>query len=223
MSREPIGVLCVDDHTFLADGLRIRIEAEPDMRFLGHLESADRLLETVLSLRPQVVLLDIDMPGRDPFDALVDLRRDAPFTRPVMLSAHVRERYIDLAYKASAWGYLCKADPPDAIIAGIRDVAAGRVASSPAVQERLQTPRTRGGGGGGEGEAIRTKLLSMTSRELEVIRMIARGMSRTDIATALHRSPMTVDNHRKSIMKKLDIHDRGELIRFAIAEGIVEP
>ena len=220
MSSDPIGVLCVDDHAFLADGLRIRIEAEPDMRFLGHLDSADRLLETVLQLRPQVVLLDIDMPGRDPFDALLDMRRDASFTRPVMLSAHVRERYIDLAYKAGAWGYLCKADPPDAIIAGIREVAAGRVASSPSVQERIQPG---GGGRGGDGDAIRTRLQSMTRRELEVLRMIARGMSRAEIAAALHRSPMTVDNHRKSVMKKLDIHDRGELIRFAIAEGLVEP
>jgi DNA-binding NarL/FixJ family response regulator len=217
MSSDPIGVLCVDDHAFLADGLRIRIEAEPDMRFLGHLDSADRLLETVLRLRPQVVLLDIDMPGRDPFDALLDLRRDASFTRPVMLSAHVRERYIDLAYKSGAWGYLCKADSPDAIIAGIREVAAGRVASSPSVQERFQP------GGGGDRDAVRTRLQSMTRRELEVLRMIARGMGRAEIAAALHRSPMTVDNHRKSLMKKLDIHDRGELIRFAIAEGLVEP
>lgn len=221
MSSDPIGVLCVDDHAFLADGLRIRIEAEPDMRFLGHLDSADRLLETVLRLRPQVVLLDIDMPGRDPFDALLDLRRDASFTRPVMLSAHVRERYIDLAYTAGAWGYLCKADPPDAIIAGIRDVAAGRVASSPSVQDRIQPGASRGGGG--DTDAVRTRLKSMTRRELEVLRMIARGMGRAEIAAALHRSPMTVDNHRKSLMKKLDIHDRGELIRFAIAEGLVEP
>lgn len=211
----PIRILCVDDHAFLAEGLRARLDAEMDMEFVGHLESADRLLETVRSLRPRIVLLDIDMPGRDPFDALLDLKRDFPETRAIMLSAHVRDRYIDLAYKAGAWGYLSKSDPPDAIVAGIREVVAGRVASSPAVQERVEAR-------GATRDDVRSRLETITRRELEVLRMIARGMGRTEIAAELHRSPMTIDNHRKSIMRKLDIHDRGELIRFAIAEGLVE-
>ena len=215
MSSPPIRVLCVDDHAFLADGLRARLDAEPDMSFVGHLETADRLLETVRELRPDVVLLDIDLPGRDPFDALLDLKRDAPDARAIMLSAHVRDRYIDLAYKAGAWGYLCKGDPPDDIVRGIRDVREGRIASSPTVQERIDAA-------GPDREAVRSRLESITRRELEVLRMIAKGMGRTEIAAELHRSPMTIDNHRKSIMKKLDIHDRGELIRFAIAEGLVE-
>jgi two-component system NarL family response regulator len=215
MNPTPTRILCVDDHVFLADGLRARIDAEPDMQFAGHLESADRLMETVQKLRPDIVLLDIDLPGRDPFDALLDLKRDAPRTRAIMLSAHVRDRYIDLAYKAGAWGYLSKGDSPDSIIAGIREVVAGRVASSPSVQERMDAAKPGR-------DATQSKLETITRRELEVLRMIARGMGRTEIAAELHRSPMTIDNHRKSIMKKLDIHDRGELIRFAIAEGLVE-
>lgn len=215
MNPPPTRILCVDDHAFLAEGLRTRLDAEADMQFVGHLESADRLLETVQKLRPDIVLLDIDMPGRDPFDALVDLKRDAPRTRAIMLSAHVRDRYIDLAYKAGAWGYLSKGDSPDSIVAGIREVVAGRVASSPSVQERMEESKPGR-------DATQSRLETITRRELEILRMIAKGMGRTEIAAELHRSPMTIDNHRKSIMKKLDIHDRGELIRFAIAEGLVE-
>ncbi|MFK7959332.1 MAG: response regulator [Phycisphaerales bacterium] len=218
MASTPIRVLCVDDHAFLADGLRARIDAEPDMSFVAHLESADGLAAALREHRPDVVLLDIDMPGRDPFDALVDMQRDAPTVRAIMFSAYVRDRYIDMAYKAGAWGYLSKSDPPDQVVTGIRDVMNGRVATSDAVQERTQESRP----GRSDRPELKSRMETITRRELEVLRMIALGMGRTEIAAKLHRSPMTIDNHRKSIMKKLDIHDRGELIRFAIAEGLVE-
>lgn len=210
----PIRVLCVDDHAFLAEGLRARVDAETDMQFVGHLERADELVSTARELRPDVVLMDIDLPGRDPFDVLMDLKRDAPDVRAVMLSAHVRDRYLDMAYEAGAWGYLCKGDSPDEIVTGIRDAAAGRRATSTSVRERTRDDSAR--------SEMRSRLQSITRREQEVLRMIAKGMGRTEIAAELHRSPMTIDNHRKSIMKKLGIHDRGELIRFAIAEGLVE-
>ncbi|MHC4991361.1 MAG: response regulator transcription factor, partial [Planctomycetota bacterium] len=152
-----------------------------------------------------------------------------------LLSAYVRDRYLDAAYESGAWGYLSKSDSPDFVVEGIRSVARGELAFSREIEERSALARHGSGdaerrsaaraqpesGKPEHGEA-RSRLDLLTRREQQILRMIARGMSRTGIATEISRSPMTVDNHRKSIMKKLGINDRAELVRYAIAEGIVE-
>jgi len=218
MSRTRI--LCVDDHAFLVEGLKTRIEAEFGFEFAGHVDRADRLDQAVREHRPDIVLLDIEMPGMDAFEALRELMRNHPKLRVVILSAYVRDHYIDEAYKAGAWGYLTKADSPDEIIKAVEKVARGQMAASAVVRERMQAGPA--GRGQARPEEVRSKLDLITKREMEILRMIAKGMSRTAIAEQIHRSPMTVDNHRKSIMKKLGINDRGELVRYAIAEGLVE-
>ncbi len=217
MPADIIRILCVDDHAFIIDGLAARLEPERDLELVGRLDSCDDLLPTVRELRPDVVLLDIEMPGADTFEALADLTREFKTLRPIILSAYVRDHYIDEAYRAGARGYLSKSDPPQLLIDSIRQVMRGELAQSPEVASRT-TPRSRADGQ----HEVRSRLDSLTRREMQILRMIARGMSRTDIAEDICRSPMTVDNHRKSIMKKLDINDRGELVRFAIAEGLVE-
>ncbi|MBT8486011.1 MAG: response regulator transcription factor [Phycisphaerales bacterium] len=214
---EPIRVLTVDDHAFLVEGLQARLAIESDLEFVGRCPSADTLVETVRRTDANIVLLDIEMPGADPFEAIDDLRRQCPDTRVIMLSAYVRDHYIDAAYKAGAWGYLSKGDSSDDVVSGIRNVAAGQLAFSPQVQKRANAPTGRR-----NTTPASSKLSLLTEREQQVLRMIARGMGRAEIAETLCRSPMTVDNHRKSIMKKLDIKDRVELARFAIAEGLVE-
>lgn len=217
--RESIRVMCVDDHAYLVGGLRARLEVERDMEFVGHQPSAADLGEAVAQCRPDIVILDIEMPGPDAFEAINDLHRRFPDVRTILLSAHVRDQYLDRAYRSGAWGYLSKSDPPDAVIDGIRRVSRGELAFSPGVLSRS------GGGGGGRrggerGAGTRSRLSQLTDRERTILRMIARGLSRTRIAQELHRSPMTIDNHRKSIMRKLAIHDRGELVRYAINEGL---
>ncbi|MHC4947912.1 MAG: PAS domain S-box protein [Planctomycetota bacterium] len=131
-----IRVLSVDDHAFLAEGLRARLDVEPDMELVGRRSDAADLVGAVQETEARIVLLDIEMPGPDPFEAVEDLRRRCPDTRVVMLSAYVRDHYLDAAYAAGAWGYLCKSDPSDAVIEGIRRVAAGELAFSPQVLER---------------------------------------------------------------------------------------
>ncbi len=204
----PIRVLCVDDHAFLVAGLRARLDIEPGMEFVGHLETADDIVAHVRRTRADVVLMDIEMPGADVFEAIHDLRHRCPDVRAILLSAHVRDRYLDTAFSSGAWGYLTKGDSPDEVIDGIRRVARGESVVSPEVMARKQP--------GG------TKIARLTVREKQILRMIANGMSRIEIAERLCRSPMTIDNHRKSILKKLDIHDRVELVRYAIAEGLGE-
>ncbi|MGQ0627648.1 MAG: response regulator [Phycisphaerales bacterium] len=233
-----IRVLSVDDHAFLAEGLRARIGMERDMEFVGHAARASGLVSLCRELAVDVVLLDIEMPGPDPFEAAAELRHQCPNVRTIVLSAYVRDRYVDATVKAGAWGYLAKSDDPDTIMAAIRDVAEGRFTFGPIVLERCrQMGREDSPGRHTESTGARlgetasapggsqmpvSRLAALTPRELQILRLIGKGLSRTEIATAIFRSPKTVDAHRSAIMEKLAIHDRVELARFAIREGLVE-
>ncbi len=219
MKQSPIRVLCVDDHSFLIEGLAARFDLESDLEFVGSLPNAERLVSEVKESRPDIVLLDIEMPGPDPFEAADDLRRQCPDVRTVFLSAYVRDHYISAAVKAGAWGYFSKSEDADTIVKGIRRVAGGDFAFSPKVQERCRPAR-----GAKRGQVVppSSKLEALTSREQEVLRMIGKGLTRSEIAETMCRSPKTIDGHRESIMEKLAIHDRAELVRFAIREGLVE-
>jgi two-component system response regulator NreC len=218
--EQPIRVLCVDDHAFLVEGLRTRLKLEPDIEFVGWLSSAKELIAEAERTKADVVLLDIEMPPPDPFEVLGDLRRRLPGARAIMLSAFVRDHYIDLAFKGGAWGYLSKSDDPATVIEAIRKVHRGEFAFGERVLERCQPPAAGDAGADAPKPASRLDLL--TPRELQVLRLIGQGLSRLDIAKAIHRSPKTVDNHRAAIMEKLGIHDRVELARYAISEGLTE-
>jgi DNA-binding NarL/FixJ family response regulator len=222
MSDTPIRVLSVDDHAFLVEGLRTRLDIEKDIELVGHLETAEGLVDEVRRTGADIVLIDIEMPGPDTFEALDDLRRRSPDTRAILLSAYLRDHYIDAAYQAGAWGYLLKSDSPEDVVDGIRNVFRGELAFSPRIRERSTPPPGAGKGGtASRPGGVRSKLGLLTTREQQILRMIAKGMSRIEIADEICRSPMTVDNHRKSIMKKLEINDRAELVRYAISEGLV--
>jgi DNA-binding NarL/FixJ family response regulator len=190
------------------------------MEFVGRLVSAEDLVNEAKRVRPDVILMDIEMPGPDPFEALEDLRRQCPSIRVIILSAYVRDHYIDAAVNAGAWGYLCKDDDPETIIHAIRDVAGGAFVFGPNVMGRctIKKPTAHNGGSG----QPKSKIQSLTAREQQILRMIGKGMSRAEIAKTLHRSPKTVDAHRAAIMEKMDIHDRVELALYAVREGLVE-
>ena len=213
---KPIRILSVDDHEFLAEGLKTKLSGETDLEFVGWLSRPDTLVTEVGKLNPDIVLLDIEMPGPDPFDVLEDLQRRHPEVRVIMLSAYIRDHYIDSAFQRGAWGYVSKADDPSNLVTAIRSVANGDFAFGDKVLERTQ------GSGGGAANPPTSRLSVLTPRELQVLRLIGKGMSRLEIAKALHRSPKTVDNHRSAIMDKLDIHDRAELVRYAISEGLTD-
>ena len=216
-----IRVLCVDDHEFLADGLRARLALTHDLVFVGWLPSAEALRETAAETAADVVLLDVEMPGPDPFETIRDLHRRVPQLRVLVLSAYVRDHYFDAAMEAGAWGYLSKGDSPRCLVEGIRRVARGEFAFSPEVEERCWIPDRRRRARPPARRASR--LVALTSREHQVLRLIGKGLTRSDIARTLHRSPKTVDSHQTAIMRKLGIGERVELVRYAIREGLVEP
>lgn len=212
----PIRILCVDDHEFIGEGLAARAALERDIEFVGRLASADALVGEVARLRPHVVLLDLEMPGSAPLEAMVEALRQRPDTRFIVLSGHIRDVNITGALQRGASGYFSKSDTPAAIFAGVRRVANGAQAFGEGVAERLEAARST------KESAGATPLDSLSPREVEVLRLVGKGMSRADIARSLVRSLKTIDAHHTSIMRKLDIHDRAELTRYAIREGLVE-
>lgn len=220
MNGRRIRVLCVDDHAFLVDGLRARFSVENDIEFVGHLSSAEHLLPELKSTKPDVVLMDIEMPGPDVFESVSTLRHMHPEVRVVFLSAHVRDHYIGCAMQSGASGYFSKGDEPESMLEGIRKVVRkDEFVFSPKVEARMK-PSSKVCINGTV--RVKTALESLSPREREVLRLIGRGMTRSQIADSLCRSPKTVDGHREKIMEKLDIHDRGELVRYAIREGLAE-
>lgn len=225
-----IRVLCVDDHAVLVEGLVRQFAIDNRIRVVGHLTSAQKLLEEATRLRPDVVILDIEMPGPDVFEMADRLRNLHPGMRFVFLSAYIRDGYLDAAYKCGAWGYFAKGDELADIVEGVKQVATSRSGTfimGPKVSQRFgagtsrrdaRSPRTPRR----STPAPSTPLADLTNRELEVLRLIGKGLSRSEIADELSRSAKTIDGHQKNILKKLDIESRADLIRFALREGLAE-
>ncbi len=226
-----VRVLCVDDHAVLVEGLRAQFAIEDRIRIVGRLASAERLLEETGRLRPDLVLLDIEMPGPDVFEMADRLRHMHPRVRFVFLSAHIRDGYLAAAYKCGAWGYFAKGDELEDIVAGVKEVArstAGTFVMGPKVRERCRPSQT--GPAPDPSRARRepggpptTRLEALSPREVEILRLIGKGLSRTQIAAELCRSAKTIDGHQERMMKKLGISSRADLMRLAIREGFAEP
>ena len=219
MNERPLRVLCVDDHPVLVEGIRARLKLESKLELVGELASADNLVAETKKCKPDIVLMDVAMPGLDPFVAATDLRRHCPEVKTVFLSAHIRDHYLDAAFRAGAWGYLYKGDDIEEIVQAIPRVARGEYVFSSRVLERV---RVLGVADRPGAQRRSSKLDTLTPTELQVLRLIGQGLSRTRIAQTLHRSVKTVDTHRAAIMKKLDIHGRTELAVFAAREGLVD-
>ncbi|MGE3108950.1 MAG: response regulator [Vicinamibacterales bacterium] len=222
-----IRVLCVDDHAVLVEGLRAKFAVEDRIRIVGSLATAERLLEETERLQPDIILLDIEMPGPDVFEMADRLRHVHPRLRFVFLSAHIRDGYLAAAYKCGAWGYFAKGDELDDIVAGIGEVArstAGTFVMGPKVRARCR-PVTMGVARrprGSTDAGLSTPLASLSSREVEILRLIGKGLSRVQIADELSRSPKTIDRHQDRMLKKLGVASRADLIRLAIREGFAE-
>ena len=210
-------VLLVDDHMLIRELLQERLESEG----FEVVTTADTTaaIELAVELQPDVAVLDIDMPGRSTFEVARVLEAESPATRVVFLSAYVRDGYIDQALAVRAAGYLCKCEPLKETLAGIEAVANGSTCYSRQVLKRIVID---GSGARLAGGPV-TRSSGLTPRERDVLLHVARGLSQRQVAHVLDISIKTVQHHLEGIMDKLDIHDRVELARFAIREGIVEP
>jgi DNA-binding NarL/FixJ family response regulator len=215
---EMIDVLIADDHAMFAGALAQWLKGAPDIRVVGVVHRTEEAVDRAVELQPDVVLLDIDMPGLVPFEAARLIMSRCPNCAIVFVSAFTHDQYIEQALAVEAAGYVTKSDPPDAVEAAIRAVVTGGAYFSPDVQSRIIVDE--------EGARLaqpRSRLSSLTTREREILRYIARGLAKRQIAETLALSVKTVNKHTDNLMNKLDIHDRVELARFAIREGLAEP
>ncbi|MCG3130105.1 MAG: Oxygen regulatory protein NreC [Phycisphaerae bacterium] len=215
----PIRVLVADDHTLVKSMLAERLQREPDIKVVATAGRADEAFDLVLAHSPDVVVMDIDMPGLICFDAARRMLASRPNTRILFLSAFTHDHYIEQALAVGALGYITKTEPADTIISAVRNVANNLSHFSDAVRERI----VQGPSGLSLASRPQTRASQLTPREIEVVRYIARGLSKKEIAQLMNLSIKTVDKHTCNLMDKLDIHDRVELARFAIREGLSEP
>jgi DNA-binding NarL/FixJ family response regulator len=232
-----IRVLCVDDHPLVVDGLRAQFEIDARIEVVGQLASATDLVQEARRLNPHAVLLDIEMPGPDAFEMADRLRHACPGVRIIVLSAYARDSYVSAAFSAGACAYFTKSDDVREIIEGIREVAGsppGAFLLGPTLKERFLTPQASATGprraaqrlhaaAPTHEEPIVTPLGTLTPRELEILRLIGKGLGRVQIAAQLSRSVKTVDGHQERMMRKLSVTTRAQLMRLAIREGLAVP
>jgi DNA-binding NarL/FixJ family response regulator len=215
---KPTSILIVDDHALLRTLLRGRLETEQDLQVAGVAANAEEAVALAGQLKPEIILMDIDMPGLSAFDAARSIVPLSPNTRVIFLSAFVHDGYVEQAMAVGAWGYVSKTHAEDVLLMAIRSVAAGETYYSPDVASRIvideRGPRLARAG--------RSRASTLTKREVEILRYLARGMSKKEVAQTVHISVNTVNRHASSLMNKLNIHDRVELTRFAIREGLAD-
>ncbi len=224
-----VRVVCVDDHAVLVEGLRAQFDIEGRIEIVASLRSADGLLQIVAETRADVVLLDIEMPGADAFESADRLLHLRPDVRVIFLSAHIRDAFISAAYTCGASGYFTKADEPEEIAAGILQAVhapKGTFVMGPKVRAHCRPtpsgPSPHRRSADPDEDRPRTSLDRLTVRELEVVRLIGKGLSRSEIAAELCRSAKTIDGHQERILRKLGLASRAELMRLAIREGLAE-
>lgn len=215
----PASILVVDDHGLVRDGVSGMLSREKDFRVVGVAENADEAISKAVELRPDVVLMDIDMPGISCFDAVQIIRSRAPNTRFILVTAYENDEYLEQALRVRVQGFVMKSEGIAALADAVRNVIRDRVHFSPEVMNRLVI----------KGDQIelahppKSRLGTLSPRERELLRILAKGLSLKEAAAVLGISYKTADKQKASLMGKLDIHNRVELARFAIREGMVEP
>jgi two-component system, NarL family, response regulator NreC len=211
----PIHCIIVDDHTLFRAGLRRLLEGEDDFEVIAEAGNASEGLERVCELRPDVVLIDISMPGMSSFEAARLMAQQCPATRVIFLTMHEDEEYLLQCLEVGAVGYVLKDAPAPKLISAIREVHQGSKYLSPKLLGRLGDGfRARGASPAGGS--------SLTPREREVVKMLAEGNSVRQIAGRLRLSIKTVEAHKFNLMRKLDIHNKAQLVTYAIQKKIVK-
>jgi two-component system response regulator NreC len=209
-----IRVLLVDDHAILRAGLRRVLEAEDDIEVVGEAESAERAVFETLAEKPDVVVLDVVMPGASGIDVAPKLLGPLPETRILFLSMQDDPRYVQAAFEAGASGYVLKEAADTEVVAAVRAVARGERYVNPALGARLVAAEAE--------DRKRAESDPLSDREREVLELLALGHTNQEIANALYISVRTVETHRAHIMRKLDFSSRADLVRYALEHGLIE-
>lgn len=214
-----IRVVLADDHAVIREGLRHILNRQKDIEIIGEEEDGLGALRRVKEMKPNILLLDIAMPGLNGLQALRPIREASPDTRVIIFSMHNKEGYVDEALAAGALGYVLKSSPPSEVVAAIRAVHDGEYFLSPKIGDRVvkRYLETREKNQPASGYDL------LSAREQQVFRMLVEGKKLKEISTVLCISPKTVEKHRMNIGKKLGIHDTVGLVKYAMKIGVIDP
>jgi len=215
---DPIRVLISDDHTILRSGLKMLLNAESDIEVVGEATTGEEAIVLSEQLHPDLVLMDVSMPGMGGIDATAEIKKQHPEIRVLMLTMHENEAYLFRTIKAGGSGYVLKKAADTELIDAIHQVMQGGAFLRPSVTkalvkdylERVETGETRDSYG------------TLTEREREILKLIAEGHTNPEIAKLLVISVRTVETHRAHIMDKLGIHQRSELVKYALRKGLLD-
>jgi two-component system response regulator NreC len=217
-SPDRIRILLVDDHAVLRGGLRALLSMEPDMEVIGEVGTGEQALERVKGLKPDVVVMDLAMPGMGGLEATKQIGALGQGTRVLILTSHAEEEYLLPVLEAGGSGYVRKTNADEDLIAAIRTVSRDEVFLYPSATKLLlrgyRTAETAG---------ERSPLEELSDREREVLGLTAEGFSSSEIGKKLFLSPKTVDTYRYRLMQKLGLTHRSELVRFALESGVLKP
>ena len=214
---KPIRVLLVDDHVLVRAGIRSLVEKIPDMEVVGEAADGREALVLVRALQPAVVLMDIGMAGLNGLEATLRVGREFPDARVIILSMHVNEEYVAQALRAGAAGYLLKESATTELESAIRTVNRGEIYLCPSIPKRVAESCLE------RMKNQKTPLEQLTTRQREILQLVAEGNTTKEIGLLLKVSPKTVEFHRAQLMDRLNIHDVPGLVRFAMRTGVIPP
>jgi len=214
-----VRLLLVDDHEVVRSGLRMLLDSEQDVQIVGEAGTAEEALRAVQELEPDVVLMDIGLPDLSGIEAATRIRELRPQVAVVALTIHEDKEYFFRMLDAGASGYVPKRAAPEELLTAIRAAAKGEVYLYPSLATLLVKDYM-----GQDPDDREARILNgLTERELEVLGHLADGASNSEIGETLQISPKTVARHRENIMRKLNLHSRTELVKYAIRKGIISP
>jgi len=210
-------LLLVDDHAVVRSGLRMLLENEHEIEIVGEAGNAEEAIEAATHLKPNLILMDIGLPDLSGIDATREIKKRLPDVSIVALTIHEDEEYFFKMLEAGASGYVPKRAAPEELLTAIRAAANGQVYLYPSLAKLLVRDFLNGGR-----PADQQVPSDITKREQEILTYLAEGANNEEIAKSLVISPKTVARHRENIMRKLNLHSRSELVRYAIRKGIIK-
>lgn len=217
LSTQPKKVMIVDDHTIMRDGLQALLSSEADYEVVGTVPDGKTAIRSVAALKPDIILMDLSMPGTGGIEAIAHIKRQHPNVKIVALTFHKEDKYIHATLEAGADAYVLKDDSRTELFTALSSVLKGKSYLSPSICDRV----VAGYLAGGDANAEQPSWEILTHREREVIKLIAEGNKTKEIAEYLSLSPKTVEKHRTNLMRKLDLHSVSAVTVYAIQNGFI--